>query len=300
MQTKMEAAMENRVLKYFLTIAREGSIKAAADFLHLSQPTLSRQIKELEDELGTQLFIRGNRNITLTESGLLLRKRAEEIISLIDKTEMEISRADDIISGDIYIGGGETNAFRLLARVAKDLKRDYPDLKFHLYSGNIEDVKDKIDKGLLDIGMLIEPTDIKKYDYLRLHSIDTWGLLMRNDSPLSHKSYIEATDIYDLPLLCSKQTLLYDNISTWLKKDVKELNIVATYNLIYNASIMVDEGLGYALCLDKLINTSGDSNLCFRPLSPSLTCNLYIIWKKYQVLTSQAEIFLKRISDSIN
>lgn len=291
--------MEVRVLRYFLTIAREGNISAAADFLHLSQPTLSRQIHDLEDELGTQLLIRGNRNIILTDSGILLRKRAEEIISLIDKTESEITKQDDIIGGDIFIGGGETDAMRALAKIAKNLQNDYPDIRYHLFSGNADDVKERLDKGLLDFGILIEPTDIKKYDFLRLPHDDTWGVLMRKDSPLASKQNITAKDLYDLPLLCSNQNMVFDNISGWLGKNLNDLNIVATYNLIYNASLMVDEGLGYALCLDLLINTTGNSNLCFRPLSPSMKVHLDIVWKKYQIFSSAAELFLKRVMDSI-
>lgn len=287
--------MEVRVLRYFLTIAREGNISAAAGALHLSQPTLSRQIHEMEDQLGTQLFTRGNRTITLTESGRLLRKRAEEIVSLVDRTEAEITRPDEIVSGDIFIGGGESDAMRLLAKIARDLQGDYPEIRYRLHSGNAEEIKERLDKGLLDFGILIGDTDIRTYDYLRLPAVDTWGLLLRRDHPLAAKAAITPEDLRGIPLLCSDQDRVTNLLSSWLGTDITECNIVATYNLIYNASVMVDEGLGCAMTLDKLINTSGDSSLCFRPLEPRLTVSLNMVWKKYQVFSHAAELFLTRV-----
>jgi len=291
--------MDIRVLRYFLTIAREESISGAADFLHLTQPTLSRQIRELEEELGTTLLIRGNRNITLTESGMLLRKRAEEIISLVDKTEAELIKPEEMISGDIYIGSGETDAIRSIAKIAKKLQEVYPLIRYHLYSGNAENVKERLDNGLLDFGILIEPSDIKKYDFLRLPATDTWGLLMRKDSDLASKDTIVPKDLWGLPLLCSAQSMVKEVLSGWIGKNMDDLNIVATYNLIYNATIMVEEGFGYALCLDKLVNTSGNSNLCFKPLSPLLEAHLDIIWKKYQVFSRASKLFLDHIHEMI-
>lgn len=291
--------MDIRILRYFLTIAREESFSGAADFLHLTQPTLSRQIKELEEELGTTLLIRGNRNITLTESGMLLRKRAEEIINLVDKAEAELMEPEEAISGDIYIGSGETEAIRAIAKIAKKLQEDYPMVRYHLFSGNADDVKERLDNGLLDFGILIEPSDIKKYDFLRLPATDRWGLLMRKDSELASKATITPKDLWDIPLLCSAQSMVKDVLSGWIGKSMEDLNIVATYNLIYNASIMVEEGLGYALCLDKLVNTTGNSNLCFRPLSPVLEAHLDIVWKKYQVFSKAAKTFLDYIQTSI-
>ena len=287
--------MDIRVLRYFLTIAREESISGAADFLHLTQPTLSRQIKELEEELGTPLLIRGNRNITLTDSGMLLRKRAEEILSLVDKTEAEITNPSESVSGDIYIGSGETQAIRAIAKIAKNIQEAYPQIRYHLYSGNADNVKERLDNGLLDFGILIEPSDIRKYDFLRLPSTDTWGLLMRKDSPLASKTAISPKDLWEIPLLCSGQSMVRESLSTWIGKNMDDLNIVATYNLLYNASIMVEEGFGYALCLDKLVNTSGNSSLCFRPLAPALEAHLDIVWKKYQVFSRASKIFIDHI-----
>lgn len=291
--------MEIRVLRYFLTVAREESISGAADYLHVTQPTLSRQIRDLEEELGTKLLIRGNRNVTLTNEGILLRKRAEEIVSLVEKTESEFNTSDGIISGDIYIGGGETDAMRLIARIAKNLHNDYSHVRYHIFSGNADDVTERLDQGLLDFGILIEPADMKKYDYIRLPATDIWGVLMRKDSPLASHNTISPKDLLDLPIISSRQTLVRNEISGWIGKDFEKMNIVATYNLVYNAALLVEEGLGYALCLDKLVNTIGNNNLCFKPLHPKLEASLDVVWKKYQIFSSAAEEFLKRIQNGV-
>lgn len=280
--------MELRVLEYFLAVAREQSVSGAAQSLHLSQPTLSRQLKDMEEELGKQLFIRGNRRITLTEEGMLLRKRAEEILDLVTKTENEIIGSDDLISGDIFIGTGETDAVRLVAQVAQSLQVRNPGIRFRISSGDAEDLVERLDKGLLDFGILLDPVDISKYDYLRLPLTDVWGVLMRKDSPLAAKETIAPEDLWDKPLLLSRQ----NELTAWLGKPSSALNVVATYNLIYNASLMVDEGIGYALTLDKLINTTGDSNLCFRPLHPRLEIGINLVWKKHQIFSKAAEAFL--------
>lgn len=292
--------MELRVLRYFLTVVREKNITGAAKALNVTQPTLSKQLMELEESLGKKLFVRGNRTITLTEEGMLLYRRAQEIIDLADKTESEFGGSDEVISGDICIGGAETDAMRLTAKTIKKLQNEYPHIQYHLFSGNADDVTERLDKGLLDFGILIEPADIKKYDYLRLPATDTWGLLMKKDSPLAALEMIRPENLRNIPLLCSKQTLVKNEISGWLRDDYDKLNIVATYNLIYNASLMVEEGVGYALCLDKLVNTTGSSSLCFRPLEPGLEANLDIVWKKYQVFSKAAEKFLEKLQEEIN
>lgn len=199
--------MEIRVLRYFLAIAREGSITNAANFLHVTQPTLSRQIRDLEEELGQKFFTRGSHNMTLTAEGMILRKRAEEIISMVDKTEAEFSSMENLVGGDIYIGGGETDAIKLIAKIAKELRASYPDIHYHLYSGNSEDVTDRLDKGLLDFGILIQPADISKYDYINIPAKDTWGVVMRKDSPLASKEAIRKEDLLNVPLICSRQVI---------------------------------------------------------------------------------------------
>jgi DNA-binding transcriptional LysR family regulator len=292
--------MEFRVLQYFLAVTREQSISGAAESLHLSQPTLSRQLRDMEEELGKQLIIRGNRKITLTEEGMLLRKRAEEIVDLVQRTENEIMLSDETITGDIFIGTGETDGVRLITRTAKDLQKDYSGIHYHIASGDAIDVIERIDKGLLDFGILLEPIDLSKYNYLRLPAEDVWGVLMRRDSILAAKENITAKDLWAQPLILSRQSMNGDKLSHWLKKEFSELNIVATYNLVYNASLMVDEGLGYALCLDKLINTTGESNLIFKPLYPELHIGMYIMWKKYQVFSKAAEKFLDKLQDEFS
>lgn len=287
--------MELRVLQYFLAIAREQSIIRAAQSLHLSQPTLSTQIKNLEEELGKQLLIRGSkgtRKVTLTEEGMILRKRAEEILDLVKKTENEITCNEDIIIGDIYIGAGETDAIRLLAKAAKKLKHLYPGIHYHISSGNANYVMEQLDKGLLDFGIVFGTIDLTRYNALKIPVKDKWGVLMRTDSILVQKESISPKDLWDKPLILSQQEDREGILSQWMKRQTSKLNIIATYNLIFNASLLVDEGLGYAICLDKIINTTGNSNLCFRPLAPKLEDEISIIWKKYQIFSKPAEKFI--------
>lgn len=294
--------MEIRVLRYFLAAAREGSITNAASFLHVTQPTLSRQIHDLEKELGQKLFTRGSHGMALTAEGMILRKRAEEIVSMVDKTEAEFNCMDNAISGDIYIGGGETDAVKLIAQIAKELREIYPGLRYHLYSGNSEDVTERLDKGLLDFGILIQPANITKYDYINIPAKDTWGVVIRKDSPLAEKTAILKEDLLDVPLICSRQVISqersHNEFADWFGEDFEKLDIVTTFNLVYNAAIMVDAGIGYAITIDKIANTSESSSLCFRPLKPQLDSGLNIVWKKYQVFSSAAEIFLERLKQN--
>ncbi|WP_323704386.1 LysR family transcriptional regulator [Mammaliicoccus sp. Dog046] len=291
--------MENRVLRYFLTVAREGSITRAAESLHVTQPTLSRQIKDLENELGKKLFVRSNHSIILTNEGLLLKKRAEEIIDLVDRLGDEFNAIEETISGDVYIGGGETDAMRHIAQVVKNLQLSYPNRRYHLYSGNSDDVTERLDKGLIDFGILIQPAALSKYNYINIPAKDVWGVVMRKDSMLASKTSIQPTDLLNVPLICSRQsmkkTLSTNEFADWFGEVFDNLNIVTTYNLAYNAAIMVEEGIGYAITIDKIVNTSGDSNLCFRPLEPKIESGLNLVWKKHHVLSKAADIFLKEI-----
>lgn len=292
--------MELRVLKYFLEVAREENITAAAESLHITQPTLSKQLMDLENELGKKLFIRGKRRITLTEDGILLRKRAAEIIELVEKTESELKNTDEIIFGDIYIGAAETDSMRSIADICVNLNNKYPDIHYHLFSGNSQDVLEKLDNGLIDFGILVEPSDIKKYNYIKLPMFDTWGLLMRKNNPLAKKEYITSKDLLNTPLLCSKQALENNELTGWFETNIEKLNIVATYNLIYNAALFVEQGLGSAITLDKLVNVTGNSNLCFKPFYPSLKANLVLVWKKYQVFSKASQKFLDELQNKLN
>lgn len=293
--------MEVRILKYFLAVAKEGSITGAANSLHLTQPTLTRQLQDLEKELKQRLFIRGKHNITLTPEGIVLRKRAQEIVDLVEKTETEFQSISDTISGDIYIGGGETDSMKYIAEIIKEIQTDYPEIKFHIQSGNAEDVTEKLDKGLLDFGILIQPVDLSKYDHITLPKKDLWGVIMRKDSHLARKNCIKLEDLKGLPLLNSRQairkTSSKNEFIEWFKGEFENLNTVATFNLVYNAAIMVKKGVGYAITLDKLVDTSNESELCFRPLSPKLESGLDIVWKKHQVFSPAAKLFLEKMRD---
>lgn len=286
--------MEIRVLEYFLAVAREQSFSKAANTLHLTQPTLSRQLKDLEEELGKQLFIRSSKKLSLTDDGMILRKRAEEIIELVRKTESEINNNDEQLSGDIYIGAGETDAVRILAKCFKPMISEHPDLHLHIESGDGIDVLYKLDKGLVDLALILGSIDTSKYDYINLPVYDTWGVLMRKDSALAEKEYITVDDLADEPLIISRQALNKKEINKWFDNKTDNLNIIATYNLAYNASLMAEENLGYVLTLDKLINTA-DSDLKFTPLYPQTTIDIKLVWKKYQINSKAVERFVKEI-----
>ncbi len=291
--------MELRELKYFLAVAREESISKAAEYLYLTQPSLTRQIQGMEKEIGQPLFVRAKRKMILTETGVLLRKRAEEIIDLYEKTEAELLRPFEVVGGDVYIGGGESYALQTIISAAREIQRENPGIKFHLFSGDTADVAERLDKGLIDFGILIEPADLSKYDYIRLPLSDIWGVLMRRDSPLAEKEFIMPQDLRGLPLICPRNIDKPNHIiREWLGLK-EEPNVAATYNLIYNASLMVEEGMGYALGLDKLINTGGGCDLCFKPLFPRLESHLDIAWKKYQIFSKAAQIFLKNLRERL-
>lgn len=291
--------MEIRVLKYFLAVAREGSITGAANSLHLTQPTLTRQIQDLEKELGQKLLIRGKHKVSLTPEGMILRKRAEEIVQMVDKTEEEFKSISDVIAGDIYIGCGETDSMKYIAEVMKDIQSEYPAIKFHIHSGNAEDVTEKLDKGLLDFGILIQPIDLSKYDNITLPEKDVWGVIMPSACPLASKNSVTLKDLLNVPLIASRQMSKKYSADSgfldWFGEEFDHLNITATYNLVYNAAIMVRAGMGYAVTLDKLINTSKSDGIVFRPLEPKLESGLDIVWKKYQVFSPAGKIFLEKL-----
>lgn len=290
--------MELRVLQYFLAVTREQSISGAAQSLHLSQPTLSRQLKEMEEELGKQLFTRGSRKVTLTEEGMILRKRAEEIMELVKKAEEEVSLTDAAVAGDITIGAGETDGVRLLAKAAQKLREEYPLIHLHIVSGDRVTVTEDMEKGLIDFGLLFGEVDTAKYEWMKLPCRDTFGVLMRRDSPLAEKESISPEDLRDQPLIVSRQAVNDKSLSTLLGGG-ERFNIVATYNLLFNGSLMVEEGMGYAICLDKIINTTGESHLCFRPLEPLAQAGMSLVWKKYQIFTKAAEKFLLTMQELV-
>lgn len=289
--------MEFRVLQYFLAVAREESISAAAESLHLSQPTLSRQLKDMEEELGKPLFLRSNRKITLTEEGIILRKRAQEITELVRKTQNEIALSNEIASGDIYIGAGETEGVRFLAKTAKALLETYPGIHVHIISGDRSSVMEQLDRGLIDFGLMFGDIDTHKYECLKVPFTDSFGVLMRRDAPLAEQEVITPKDLWDKPLIVSRQSLQDVTLPSLLECNIERLNITASYNLLFNGSLMVEEGMGYAICLDKIINVSGESNLCFKPLSHVIPIQIHVAWKKYTVLTKASEQFLLKMQE---
>lgn len=288
--------MEIRVLRYFVEAAKERSMTGASRKLHVTQPTLSKQIKELEEELGQKLFIRGNYNIHLTPEGEILYKRALDILEMVDLTTSEFASMNGFNGGDIYIGCAESEGITLLAKAAKQLQAKQDNLRFHMYSGNAETVCERLDKGLLDLAVVVQNIDLSKYSYLDLPIKDTWGLIMRKDSPMVSKAKIPIENLIGLPLIVSRQGVT-NEMPEWLQKNYDRLNIVATYDLIFNASILVREGVGYALGFDKLVNTGAESIMCFRPIEPTITSPMRLIWRKEQQFSKAAELFLEKVRD---
>jgi DNA-binding transcriptional LysR family regulator len=284
--------LEIQVLRNFLAVAREGNITNAANHIHIAQPSLSRQIKNLEDELGQKLFTRGSHSVSLTPEGMILRKRAEDVIAMIDKIEDEFYTMGESVSGDIHIGGGETYIFRYIVDILKNLQKDYPNIHYHLYSGNAAEVTERLDKGLLDFGLLMQPADITKYNYINLPEKDIWGVVMRKDSSLAKKDSITCEDLIGLPLIFSRQSIQKiagNTFTDWFGEKLEQMNIIATFSLVYNAMFMVQQGMGYMVTVDNLANTTVNPDLCFRPLSPIVEAGLAIVWKKYQVFSAPAE-----------
>ena len=291
--------MEIRVLRYFLAVAREGSVTRAAQRLHISQPTLSKQLKDLEGELGKKLFVRSSFSVRLTEEGNLLRKRAEEILDMVDKTEEEFKALGEVNGGDIYIGAAESDGIRHLARRIKAVQAQYPRIRVHLYSGDRSDLAQRLDQGLLDFAVLVESNDLSRYNYLPLPDGDAWGVVLRRDHPLAGKEAFAPEDLMDVPLICPRQGLQKE-LSDWFQERVDRLNIAATCNLVYNGGILAREGLGCLLSFDKLVDTGPDSPLCFRPLRPPLYSRLFFVWKKYAVFSPAAAVLLDEMKSRLD
>ena len=288
-------AMEFRTLSYFLMIAREGTISGAAQVLHLSQPTLSRQMQELERELGCTLFERGKRRIELTEAGMRLRSRAEEIVDLVDRTEQEFHTTPDTLAGEVRIGGGETPAMSLITDIIAELQSAYPLMTFSLHSGNAVDVSDRLETGRIDFGLFLGPTDLGRFESLPLPAQNAWGVLMRRDDPLATRDRIAPEDLIGKPIILSQQA--GNEMNRWFKRDLEDLDVVATYNLLYNAALLARGGVGYVLGLEGIAATSPTSELAFRPLDPPLTADVSIGWKRYQSFSPAANVFLQSIRE---
>lgn len=286
--------MEIRVLRYFLEIARQGSMTAAAEALHVSQSALSKQMKELESELGQKLFRRGSRSVSLTDAGMLLRRRAEDIVDMVDKTADEFGAMDDLQGGDVYLGCAESHLMAHIAGIIRQFRKQYPLFRYHIISGDRTVVLDRLDRGLLDFGVVVEVPDSDRYQYLELPGVDTWGVLMPASHPLAGKEAIRPEDLYDQELICSEQSIEVD-MPRWCGKRADRLNFTGTTNLAYNGSVFVREGLGLMLSFEHLIPAAEGSGLVFRPLEPRLENHLYLIWKKYQVFSPIAQRLLDAI-----
>jgi DNA-binding transcriptional LysR family regulator len=291
--------MEIRTLRYFLAVAREENMSRAAEQLHVTQPTLSKALKALEDELGKKLFTRHSFSIALTEEGVLLRDRAEDLVSMADKIEQEFLSLDDITGGDIYFGLAESYQIRYLAREIRAFKKIYPDLRYHITSGDTEQVTEKLDKGLLDFAVICEMPDERKYHYILFPEADYFGAAVPVDSELAKKDHITADDLASLPLFTSEQSWEND-IRPWAKESFSRLHLEGSFRLAYNGSMFAKEGLGILLTLNNLIDTSPESGLVFRPLYPHLEMKMYLIWNKYQSFTPIAERFLNQVKHSFS
>ncbi len=288
--------MELRVLNYFLMTAREENITRAAQVLHVTQPTLSRQLMQLEEELGVKLFARSSHRIILTEEGMLLKRRAQELLSLADKTKAEISHKDEDVTGEIAIGCGELISMTCLARMQMEFYQQYPGVHYDIYSGNADGIKERIENGLLDLGLLLEPVDITKYEFIRMPKKETWGALVRKDSPLAQKAALRPGDFLGIPLMLTKRSIVQNEVMNWFGKYAERLEIVSTYNLMYNTAMMVKNGLGTALCLKS---ESSYEDMCFIPLEPALELSSVLAWKKHQIFSPATTLFIHYVKKCI-
>ena len=288
--------MEIRVLKYFLAVAREENISRAAEVLHITQPTLSRQIAQLEEELGTQLFVRG-KHLMLTDAGIMLRRRAEEVTELVDRIEAEFSEPEDV-GGKISVGEGAIRSSEILMKAMVQFREKYPKVQYEIYSNTSDFIKERLDKGLCDFGLLLEPIDIEKYDFIRIPVKERWGLFMEKNHPLAEKEVIEREDIKQVPLITASRLSMQKEIANWLG-DTEQMNIFATCNIITNAQIMVNPGEICFMTVEGAMDSFQRENLVFRPLSPALELSSVLVWKKFQPFSRAAGRFLEEFKNML-
>lgn len=285
--------MEIRVLRYFLAVVREEGINRAAEALHITQPTLSRQLSQLEEEVGVKLFHRGAKKITLTNEGILLRRRAEEILSLVDRTQRELTWQDELVEGRIVIGGGELAAMQVLSEIIERFREKYPLVTFDIFTGNADLVKEQMEKGLIDIGVLLEPVDIEKFEFIRLQGKERWVVLMRPDDPLAEKEAVNAKALENMPLILPRRTNVQNELSNWLGDFFQEQQVLFTSNLTTNSAIIVQRGLAYSLVIEGAIPFWDKEKIAYRPLSPELTANSVLAWKRQQPFSLAATKFIE-------
>ncbi|MDO4289148.1 MAG: LysR family transcriptional regulator [Eubacterium sp.] len=282
--------MDIRVLRYFLAVAREENITRASESLHIAQSSLSKQLIELEQELGKQLLVRGKRKITLTEEGVLLRKRADEIVDLLEKTERDIRLDSETVRGEISIGGGPSNS---IIQKAAQLREKYPEVQFRFLFGDAVDITERLDHGSLDFAVLIDPVDTMKYDCISLKESSQWGVLMKADSPMAAHSVIHSDELAQIPLIIHQRAGLQRDLARWASREIDFLNIAGTFNIIHGSPArFVESGLGNVLIMNNLVDITPGQNLCFRPLAPALKTSYSLVWKRYPVFHKAAEVFL--------
>lgn len=292
--------MEIRVLRYFLTVAREENITKAADLLHITQPTLSRQLAQLEEELDVKLFDRGTRKISLTDEGILLRRRAEEILELVDKTEKELANQDENIEGNVSIGCGDLGTIQLLPDLIRSFHQRYPAVRFDLYTATADYVRERMERGLTDIGLLLEPINMEKYEFIRLHQKEQWMVMMHPDSPLAKLPYITPEDLKGLPLILPTRINVRNELANWFGDEFQRLNVLFTSNLPASSSVMVHNRLAYAIIIGGSISLLDQSKLTFRPLFPELTASSVLAWKRQQPFGLAAKKFIEHIKNSLS
>ena len=285
--------MEIRVLQYFLTVSREENITRAAELLHITQPTLSRQLSDLEEELGAKLLVRGKRRTTLTEDGHLLRRRAEQIVALSERTKQEVGTSAQELGGVITIGSAEAEAAQVFAELMKRFCPQYPKVRFDFMSGNADQIKERLDNGLLDIGLLMEPVNFDGYDFIRMPQVERWGVLLRRDDPLAARSALTAEDLEGLPIIISKRAADNGAQSSWFGDRFKTLHVFVTYNLVANAAMLACHGLGYVIAIEGAAANYEQERLCFRPFTPEISSTSAMVWQKGQTFSTAASKFLE-------
>ncbi len=288
--------MELRTLRYFLSVAQEKNLTKAADILHVTQPTLSRQMIDLEKELGVTLMLRGKNGIVLTDDGDFFRQRAEEIVALADRLESDFAQKSTDMSGVITVGASEAVGGQLFAKIVKHFSDKYPRVQFHLYNETVDNINRRLDNGLVDVGLLLEPVDVTKYDFVRLLAKDTWGILLRDDHPLSKKEHITADELVDYPLIMPLRENIRKEILNWLRREEKDLRVPLYYTLLSNASLMVAEGVGCAFCMSGALALRSVPNLKYIPLYPERETHSVLVWRKNQLFSPAASLFIQEIS----
>lgn len=291
--------MDLRVLNYFLTIAREGSITKAADILHITQPTLSRQLKDMEDELGVTLFIRGNRQIVLTDAGILFQQRADELVALLEKTRHDLANQRDLVGGIVSIGCVESTASQLLPKILFEFTQHHPMVQYDLYSAHGDDIKEKLDRGEIDLGILLEPVEAAKYDYLHLPLQDIWGIVVQCDNPIAVQGFVSLEDVSKLPLILPRREIVQEEIAGWFGVERGRLNIFATHNLLTNATLLAEAGLGYPVCVQGAYTIRKTEKVCFVPIVPERKTGHVLVWKKNRIFTTATSLFVEHIKKTL-